>query len=75
MGVKSNVQGADESKKKSFPKLMESKGSDSKVVLFTSSGKGTVVSRPQPEPVGEYSDFWNMNHFTDFEGTITLENE
>ena len=74
MGVKSNVKGADESKKNPFPRLMVNDRTDL-VVLFSDPDVGTVVSSKDACEVGDYVSDWIMDHFTDFEGTITLENE
>jgi len=59
-----------------FPILLKSK-TDTRVVLFTSEGVGTVVAGNWNGiySVGYYFDTWNMEFFERFTGTVTLTNE
>lgn len=62
-------------KSKPFPKLMKSAA---KIVLFTSSGAGTVVAlcgTGSIFKVGEHSNSLIMDDFVDFEGSVTLSND
>ena len=51
-----------------YPCLMLS-NVDNKIVLFYAYCKGTHLK------TGGYSEVWNMNAFTPFNGSITLEND
>ena len=55
-----------------FPKLMA--GKPSLIVLFLSHGCGTVIGSDNALEFGRYNAFWDMQEFTDFEGSITLSN-
>jgi len=59
-----------------YPILLKSK-TDTRVVLFTSEGVGTVVAGNWNGiySVGYYFDTWNMEFFERFTGTVTLTNE
>ena len=74
MGVKCNVTRSDEREEKPFPKLM-SVGVTTLVVLFIEKNYGSVICGDQEFDIGYCNDDWDMSAFTDFEGTITLENE
>jgi hypothetical protein len=58
-----------------FPKLMEHVGDGGWfLVLFTSLTKGVIVaSEVEERPVG-YSSDWHIPSFSDFHGSVTLEN-
>jgi len=46
------------------------------VVLFKEQNYGTVVySERRGQPIGHYSEAWNMSGFTPFDGTIQLTND
>lgn len=58
-----------------FPKLMQSLSSHA-IVFFWESGKGTVLSSIYHKYlIGNYNEAWQMEHFVDFKGSITLEND
>lgn len=50
-------------------------GNDKTIVLFHSTGKGTVVGENGFYPLGRYSETWIEENFTLYNGKITLENE
>lgn len=57
-----------------FPKLMVAK--DGLVVLFKRTEIGVVVHAPDGcWMMGDHSDGWYMEEFTDFTGSITLSND
>jgi len=62
----------DNKKPRHFPKLMVS-GSGN-VVLFDKSRRGIEIAIGD-SPGDLFSGVRNMDDFTDFEGTITLEND
>lgn len=62
-----------------FPKLMTADGN--KIVLFDQEEHGVVIHQgdnrrqgADRHQVGFYSALWYMPAFTDFHGTVTLEN-
>ena len=55
-----------------FPKLMIHK--DGLVVLFEESKRGMALDSDISMSAGDYSSNWVMDNFTDFKGTIQLEN-
>ncbi len=56
-----------------YPRLMRTaKGI---IVLFTDTKKGTVVNTTNIHPLGFTSVAWVTDDFTDFKGTLTLQNE
>jgi len=58
-----------------FPKLMVMQP-ESVIVLFTNSGTGIVLSTGNNcYPLGYLHNDWNMIFFTDYTGSITLEND
>ncbi len=59
-----------------YPCLMTAHtSSGSKVVLFTDKHCGIVVySEGNHQPIGHYSEDWDMSCFTPFDGTIELSN-
>ena len=59
-----------------YPCLMAAHSSfGSKVVLFTDKHCGVVVYREgKHQPIGYYSEAWEMSGFTPFDGTIELSN-
>ena len=57
-----------------FPKLMISEGKN--VVLFEEPGCGVLLSSNIAiEALGYSSECWDMSHFLDFNGSITLSND
>lgn len=72
MAVKVEV---NEKKLKNYPKLMVS--DDGCKVLFIETEVGVCVDKGNNplNYIGEYSDRWAENEFTDFTGSITLSNE
>jgi hypothetical protein len=57
-----------------FPKIMINKISGT-IVLFETEERGvTLYGDPCSECLGDYSNRWNMEHFIDYHGTITLKN-
>ena len=56
---------------KPFPKLMKS---DDIIVLFYEASKGTVLSENDVWSLGHHSTSWDIEQFSDYEGTITLKN-
>ena len=68
----------DVSEVKPFPKLMISNRSGN-VVLFSSQHEGTVLyigAKDQSSlKLGDYSDEFSPNNFSDFYGSITLVNK
>jgi PKD repeat protein len=61
-----------------FPKLMISKepasGYEPLIVLFKRESEGTVLTRTTDWSIGDRDTDFAMQHFTDFHGTIQLEN-
>jgi hypothetical protein len=61
-----------------FPKLMiltKDIGKDSPlIVLFKKEAEGTVMTRTHDWAIGGRDTDFAMQHFTDFHGTIHLEN-
>ena len=59
-----------------FPKLMIG-DKTGMVVLMTENKVGTVVNSGDniDRKVGWYYNDWQMEHFTDFDGVVTLKNE
>lgn len=55
-----------------YPKLMIAKV-DGEIVLFESKDNGTVVNAARNR-AGYRSDDWDMDYFTDYDGTVTLSN-
>ena len=56
-----------------YPKLMSTTAG--LVILFTASEMGTVLVPKGNHPMGHRSLHWYMGDFTDFKGTITLQNK
>lgn len=60
-----------------FPKLMINLPSEGIVLMISSNGsvgKGMVVRKGNYTSVGDYIENWNMEIFTDYEGSVTLTN-
>jgi hypothetical protein len=58
-----------------FPKLMTNVVTGT-IVLFETEGKGVaLVGDAYSECLGDFSENWNMDHFTDYYGQITIENK
>ena len=74
-----NVQVNKPKQHKPFPKLMVNKEPEyDLIILFSDKDNGTVISdndTDSPYEVGYYSKAWEMQDFTDFEGSITLSND
>ena len=65
-----NEQSAD------FPKLMCTKQPRAMtIVLMIDDGEGVVVVPSGTHCCGEYSTDWAMGAFSDYHGTVTLEND
>jgi len=61
-------------KKESYPRLMIS--TTGTIVLFYAPWSGTCLRAGEPiESVGAYSTNWDMERFSDFEGTVELKND
>ena len=60
-----------------FPKLMYAINHPEKVVLFSESGYGVVISAQigGTQKIGYYSTSWGMKDFRDFNGSVTLSNK
>lgn len=70
--MKTKIKENKESKQ--FPKLMRLKGSDT-IVLMSHPKVGVVVNEGKHHMVGSYFQYWDMDCFEDFNGSITLSNE
>jgi hypothetical protein len=59
-----------------FPKLMEHVGDGGWfLVFFVRVNEGVVVASEETQrPVGYSDDYWYMPSFSDFQGSVTLEN-
>ena len=58
-----------------YPKLMQSKINEGRVVLFTSERAGVIVASTLTDDyVGYYTDMWCINNFTPYNDTIRLTN-
>ena len=55
-----------------YPKLM--RGYEGTIVLFVTLGLGTALWANDDMEAGYYSATWDMDDFTDFNGSITLSN-
>lgn len=74
MSIKVTLGQGETKNEKPFPKLMIS--NNRSLVLFACSKIGTVIDSPSGAySVGLYLTTWNMSNFTDYEGSITLQNE
>jgi hypothetical protein len=69
--IKSQVN-EDERNGNDSPKIMTTGRGN--VVLFTGYSTGMVIKNTIDYQVGWYSQQWNMDDFTDFNGTLTLSN-
>ena len=58
---------------KPFPKIM--KGELGSIVLFREPKKGMLIIPNNGFPVGYYQEQWNMDLFTDYNESITLQND
>ena len=56
-----------------FPKLMLNRKNDY-IVFFYEDCKGVVVHGCNDMPEGFFSEHWGMYNFTDYDGSVTLEN-
>ena len=57
-----------------FPKLMESMYVKS-IVFFEKKGVGICLSHLETEFIGTFASDWDMYHFKDFKGELTLKNK
>ena len=71
--IQSQITG-NQSKAHSYPKLMESEDANL-IVLMTAPKNGVVVHASEEYGVGHSSDDWDMECFTDYNGTIELKNK
>ncbi len=73
--MKAIVADEPEPVEKPFPKLMICFESGL-IVLMASPKNGVVVGKPTDiYHIGQYSEIWYMNNFTDFTGSVTLSND
>lgn len=56
-----------------YPRLML-ETNQTRIILFTGSGTGTVVHSGHLMDIGDYCSTWDMDCFTEFTGTIELKN-
>ena len=61
-----------EAEEQTYPCIM--KGPSRIIVLFESSGCGTVIVRGLEYRIGHYSTEWLMTYFKRFNGSVTLSN-
>lgn len=73
--MKVTVNNTTPTQEKPFPKLMCT--SDGYVVFFLQKNEGICLQKAASscDKVGNYSEGWNMDGFTDFNGSITLSND
>lgn len=77
MSIKVTI-GESKPQEKPFPKLMIYIKTQKLVVLFAGQQVGTVVWADSDNPdwaVGDYDNDWDIERFTDFNGSITLQND
>ncbi len=73
--MKVTVKNSDAVEEKPFPKLMVSR-KYGLIVFFSKPKYGTCIYADLTEDrPGDLSAVWDMNQFTDFHGTVTLEND
>lgn len=73
--MKVQVKEKEPNKEIKYPCLMKAE-STKMIVLFLDEKKGTVVSRGGGlYELGDYLTNWEMEAFTPFNGTITLQND
>ena len=73
--MKSQIVEVGSKKELGYPKLMKGTLTDV-VVLFYEESKGQVVNgQCSDNYLGDNHIEWNMSHFKDFYGTISLSNE
>ena len=72
--IKTSILTNQNSRSLPYPKLMISvKGT---IVLFSDHAKGVVLLQgSSPYKIGHYSDTIDMNNFSDYYESITLQNE
>jgi hypothetical protein len=78
--MKVTVNNTTPTQEKPFPKLMitnEYATVRNRIVLFLNEKVGTClqVGSADTREVGEYVTTWDMEMFTDFNGSITLSND
>jgi|TARA_Y100000310_G_C20358684_1_gene657912 hypothetical protein len=62
-------------KKAIFPKIMKSKD-DQILVFFNSKNQGMVIKKKSGfNKIGQYSDFWNMKNFEDYNKEVIFQNK
>lgn len=57
-----------------YPRIMQLSANPNLLVLFLTTKCGTVVSPAGSWSVGVYYTEWNMSHFEEFTGKLTLSN-
>lgn len=77
--IKVTLGAAEETPKgKPFPKLMicthKNAANKGMVVLFSNDGAGTVIANPSNWQIGQRNTNWCMDHFTDYNEPITIQN-
>lgn len=71
--VKSEViENKKQEKEEIYPCLKMATTTTKKIVLFIEKSCGTVVGNSTI--IGRYSESWDMNYFTNFDGQVTLSN-
>ncbi len=71
--IKSVVANEPTPQEKKFPRLMQH--TDGTIVLFSEEGIGVAVVACGKTSIGETSTIWHMYSFTDFNGSVTLQND
>lgn len=75
MSLKVTIGESKTQSEKSFPKLMKSKLTGC-IVYFTKPEYGLVVVEGESKSTFDTrADGWNMEYFTDFNESITLQND
>ena len=75
--IKTEIRGDDKIPPLSFPKLMNYKGKEERVVLFTSTYEGVVVSTDCAQSwfeIGYGTNSFMLSAFEDFKGDLILTN-
>lgn len=76
MAIKVTKNDVIEKAEQPFPKLMQGRGTG-RIVYMTKPSCGLCVDAGEARQflAGVYSDGWNMDAFTDYNGPVTLQNE
>ena len=72
MAIKVTVGEQKPQNKDEFPKLMIS--DNGRIVCFVSSSSGFLLNEIDGDSP-HYSNIWQIENFTDYNGSITLQNE